>query len=247
MRLGLEPEHDPELRGRDPERRQAQDSLPHRRSKRAVPEERALLVDVRRVEVDLEHEVGDLRRLPPPVAGVAGRVGGARDEEVRVRAARRERPQVQQDVRAVLRIRDRPRRDEARAEELVLGDRRSRAARGLDGDVEELVGARDDRLRVRRLGGSADAVVQVHVPVHGLRAGRTQLRREDQVRGGRDDPRPSELVPERDRAVREVDPDRLLRRQGRALAVRASATRERGDNRKRGEDEEKPAHDPAHV
>ena len=94
-----------------------------------------------------------------------------------------------------------------RAGELVHRDQRVVAARRGDGGVEELVRTRLDRRRVGRLRRRADAILQIEVEVDGLRALRAQLRRDDEVRRGADDPGPREdRRPERHHARRRSRP-----------------------------------------
>ena len=213
----LEADEDAELRDGDADLREVEDPVPERLPQRPVPEDRSLLPDQRRREVDLADDAGHVGDLAPPVAGRTCRVRRRVDEQPRLRAARTERLQEEQDVGAVLGVRRRPGHGEPRAEELVLGDDGVRAVHRLRGVVVELVRLRDDRRRIRGRARRPHALVEVEVEIGGLRTGRAQLGRKDQVRRERDDPGPGELLPERDRPVGEVEPDRRL---GREDAVR---------------------------
>ena len=115
-----------------------------------------------------------------------------------------------QEVLPVLRVRRRPRRGQVRAPHLVQRDPRGRARGRRGGAVEDPVRPVRHLVRVHRVRRSADPLLEVHLPVDGLRAEGAQLGRIDEVGGGRDDSGSGELGPERDGAVGEVDPDRSL-------------------------------------
>ena len=85
-----------------------------------------------------------------------------------------------------------------------------RAGHRVRGVGVEAVRARLDRRRVGRLRRRARPVLEVEVEVHGLRPARANLRREDEVRRGVDGAGLREQLPEGNRAVRKVDPGRLL-------------------------------------
>ena len=125
----LEAEHHAEPRRRNPDREEAADRRSHALPELPVAEDRAQRVNALRAEVRLAHDVRDRGDLLPPGGGVAAGVRRAADEQERPCAARGERLEIGQHVRAVLRVRARPRRLEARAGELVLGDPRRRARR----------------------------------------------------------------------------------------------------------------------
>ena len=93
----------------------------------------------------------------PPVNG-----GFATESSGRAPSAR-QRLEEREHVRAVLRVRVRPRRRRLRAEQLVLGDDRRLAAGDADGVVVEALRPRLDHGRVGRLGRRADAVLEVEV------------------------------------------------------------------------------------
>src|SRR5262249_5791128 len=85
--VGLEAEHDPELRLRDPELREVRERAAEGVAQQPRPEDRPLLPDLRRREVVLADDVRDLRDLPPPVSGRTIGVGGRVDEQERPCAA----------------------------------------------------------------------------------------------------------------------------------------------------------------
>src|SRR5436305_490531 len=82
-----------------------------------VPVDRAAPVDQRRGEVDLAHDAGDVGDVPPPVARGAVGVRLRVHEQPRLCAALAQRLQEEQHVRAVLRIRGRPRHVEPGSEQ----------------------------------------------------------------------------------------------------------------------------------
>ena len=186
--------------------------MPFRNAWRRVrlPRIGPLLVDQRRREVHLSDDSCDVGDLAPPIAGGPVGVRLRVDEQPRLRTALAQRLQEQQHVRPVLGVRRRPRHREPRAEELVLGDHRIRAVHRLRRVLVELVRLVHDRRRIGGLARRPDAAIQIEIEVGGLRSARPQLRRIDEVRGERGDARLREHVPERDRPVREVEPQRRL-------------------------------------
>ena len=197
--------------------------------RRRLPRTAPCFDDRRAAEVDLGDEVGDLRRLPPPVVGrLVVRVRPLREQQERPRAALGEALHEREHVRAVLRGRRRPRRRQ-------VARRRARSPRSAGGRSpttrRRCRTACPRAPRRRRVGGlrrRADAVVEIEVEVDGLRALRAQLRRDDEVRRGADDPGPREdRRPERHHPVGVVDPERLLPAAGRTGAGRGASARAR--------------------
>ena len=236
-------QHHPEPARRHADLDQVLHAGAHRRAEAPAPGHRALARDPRTREVDLGHEVCDLRGgLPPRIRILVVGVRPVREEKERTRPALGQAAEIGEHIGAVLRRRRRPRGRQLRTEELVLGDQRVVAARRGDGGVEELVGARLDRRRVGGVRRRADAVVQVEVEVDGLRALGPQLRRDDELRRGCDDPRPREdRRPERHHPVGVVDPERLClwqpagKRQRRRRAATASDPRAQREERGRND------------
>ena len=248
-----EGQHHPEPVRRHADLDQLLEPVAHGRAQAAAALHRTLLGDRRAGEVDLRHEVCDLGGLlPPRVGGGVVRVGVAREEQEGPRAAVGEPLQEREHVRAVLRGGRCPRGWQLRPEELVLGHQRVVAAGRRHGRCEELVGARLDRRGIGRLRRGADAVVQVEVEVDGLRALGAELRRDEEVRRGADDPGPREdRRPERNTAVGVVDPERLRRREaarkrqlrcGRLRGRRAPAGGSRREREHANAEHEDPSH-----
>ena len=243
-RRRMEAEHEPELACRNADRRELGHALAEHHPQRPAAGDRALLGELRRREIRLAHDVRDFRSLAPPVAGLVAGVRGARHEQNRPRAEVREGLEVEENVAAVLRVRLAPRRDQARAVELVLGNHRARASHRERGRRVHALRAVDDHRRVERLERRADAPDEVHVPVDGLRAVAPVQLRVDVVRGRGDHAAMRERLPEGDAGVGEVDPERALRH--RAGARGGSAMRRGGKPRaQRERDDQKPPHRPA--
>ena len=239
----LEPDHDPDARGRDPDREQLRRRLPvaHPEPTRTV--DRPVPPDEIRVRVVLEHEIGHRADRLPPRRGVAAGERLARHEERRSSAARGEAADEAKNVRPVALGGRSQRRRQRRAPELVQRDQRRLAAGDGDRIVEERVGSLLDQRRIGWIGRCADALAQVHVPVNGSRSGRPRFRRELRPAGADHDAGPSEaLAPEGHRAVGEVDPGGLSLGQAARECRRARAgPREDGDDG-RDNDQECPAH-----
>src|SRR6185437_10843227 len=111
---GLEAEKDAELRDGNPGLREVEDAVSERLPERAAAADWALLVDQRRREVDLADDPRDVCHLSPPIAGAAIRVRRAVDEQPGLRPTLPQCLQEEEDVRAVLRVRLRPRNREPR-------------------------------------------------------------------------------------------------------------------------------------
>ena len=182
---------------------------------RRLPSSGPALLDRRRVEVLLERDVGDLRQLAPPRAGVPAREGLARDEQERVAALLLQQARPLEHVRPVAGGRGRPRRRHRGAEELVHHDHRVGTAGREDGEVEDALRLRGQPRRVGRLHRRADPGAQVHVPVDRLRAARTA-------------PSPGSRRPSRRRSRRggrRPRSARACRSRSRAASPRAGRTR----------------------
>ena len=223
-RRRLEPEHDPQLRGRDPDRDEVLRPAAEHLADRSAALDDAQLVDLRRREVDLANDRGHLGDLAPPVPCLAAGIGDAGDEQDRLRAAGGERAEKDQHIRAVLRVAHAPGRQGARTLQLVLGNHRVGAPHRVRGIRVEPVRAVGDRGRIGGLGRGPGPPREVEVEVDGLRPAGANLRRKDEVRGGIDGACLRKQLPERNRAVGEVDPDRLLGRE-RAGAARGGLRR----------------------
>ena len=242
-RAGLEADHDPDPRRRDPDREELRDRLavPDTKSTRAV--DRAVAPDEIRVGVVLEHEVGDRADRSPPRRSVAARERLARDEERRPSTSLLQARDEAQDVRPVALRGRRERGRERGSPQLVQRDQRRLTARDLDGVVEERVGALVHQRRVGGVRRRPDPLAQVHVPVHGPGARCPGLGCDARPARRDDDAGPCEsLAPERHRAVGEVDPGRLsLRKTARERSrARRRPGKKRGDESADGE--ESPAH-----
>ena len=197
----------PSCDGGTPDRDELGQGVAHRRAHPPAAELGPGALDRRRVEVLLERDVGDLRELAPPRAGVAAREGLARDEQERVPALRLQQPRPLEHVRAVAGGRRRPRRRRRGAEELVHHDHRVGAAGREDGEVEDALRLRREPRGSAGFIGVPTRVAQVHVPVDRLRARRPRLRRVVGAGAGDDHARAAEDGDQLGRAV--VDPERL--------------------------------------
>ena len=226
----VEPEHQRQPRGRDPDRDEVLGGAAEHLPQRPTALDGSELVDARRREVRLAHDCRDLGDAAPPVGRLAARVGRARDEQRRAGAARGQRAQEDQHVLAVLRVRRAPGRQRLRALQLVLAHDRRRAAHRRGRVRVEPVRAVGHGGRVGGLGRRPRATREVEVEVDRLRAPGPDLRREEEVRGSDDIAGLCELLPVRRRAVRVVDPDRFLRRQRAGVALRRD-----GRPRRRGQ------------
>ncbi len=209
-RRRVEAEHDPELARRDAHRGVRRDAVAEERPQRPAAGERALLRDARGGEVGLADDVRVVRDLPPPVAGDVAGVRHGGDQQHRMRTPGRERLEVDQDVAPVLGVRGAPGRDQVRAVELVLGDHRLRAPHRHRGRVVHPVRPVDHVRRIERLERRADPADEVQVEVDRLRAVAPEQLGIDEVRGRPDHAGPRKDLPEGNRAVGEVDPERSL-------------------------------------
>ena len=236
----LEPEEDRDARGRDAHVHVVADALAERHPHPPAPEDHAELVDLRRCEIDLRDHIGVRGDLTPPLERLAGGVRLGGDEDERLRASRGQRPHEGEDVGAVLRVDRRPGRRRIGAEELVQRHPRRRAARRRHRAVEDAVRLVLDLRGVLPPRRTADAVVQIEVEVDGVRPGRPQLGREEQVRGRRNDTGLGEPVPEGNGAVGEVDPLGARRRDPARIGRTRRGNHGEGCDEHRSEDEKTP-------
>ena len=231
-RPGLEPDHEPDARRRNPDREELRGRAAIARPQATRPADRSVAPDDVRVGVVLEHEVADLGDGSPPGGRVSRRVRLARHEQRRASSALREPADEAKHVRAVALRRGRQWHRERRAPHLVERDQRLRTPAHRDRVVEERVRALLHRVRVGRLGGRADPLAQIHVPVHGAGARRSRPRGDALAAGSDHDARARKaFLPERDRAVGEVDPDGL--RLGQAAGERRRAGGRDDEQRRR--------------
>jgi hypothetical protein len=227
-RLKLQLESD--ARGRDPDLCEVRDEPAQAAPHRAARPHRAEVVQAlrpRRGEVHLPDQDRRLRRLAPPLGRVAAGVRRVGDRDRDGRTERVERLHEREDVGAVLRVRRAPRRRRLRAEQLVLGDQRCRAAGDLLREDELLLRLRLDAGRIRGYRRRADAIVEVQIEEDGRGARLPHLLRHRRARGdGEHEPR---LGNDRRVVARIVDPEWGGRRQAAGGRVRAPARN--GDER----------------
>src|SRR6185437_1335007 len=117
----LETERDADPAARDADRREVPDGTPQLEAHVHASARRAERVERWRRQIELAHDRGGLRDRPPPACGRALRRPGLRDQELRLRAACRERLDEREDVRAVAGVPRLPGSRALGAEELVEG------------------------------------------------------------------------------------------------------------------------------